>query len=125
MLGKTNPFEEKRVKEGEVEAKILEYLNKKVGGLWWKNYSTGIYDPVAQRYRPITSMKGVSDILGVVDGVFVAIEVKSPHNKKRPEHQQEFIDKVVSVGGVAFFCDSVDTLEEELVSFGFEVQVDE
>jgi hypothetical protein len=104
---------------------ILEYLNKNIGGLWWKNYSTGIYDPVAQRYRPITSMKGVSDILGVVDGVFVAIEVKSPSNKKRPEHQQEFLDKVIAVGGVAFFADSVDTVKEELLAFGLEIEVDE
>jgi len=121
-LGKVNPFCQtgitRRRLERDVEREILDYLEANVVGLFWKNYSSGVYDPQKKIFRPMTSVKGVPDILGIVAGMFIGIEVKTPHNKVRPPHQVEFRDKVVEQGGICFFADSVDAVKEELKLLG-------
>lgn len=60
--------------------------------------------------------KGLSDIVGQMkDGRFLAIEVKVP-GKKPTEAQLDFIDTVNTANGLAFWCDSVEGAEKNLLN---------
>jgi len=56
----------------------------------WKNWS-----------GPMTSPKGIADILGIYHGRFLAIEVKRP-GIKASDNQQAFLDSVNEAGGIGF-----------------------
>jgi len=70
--------------------KIQLYLENQVGGLWIKIHG-GAYQ-----------QSGIADILGVVDGRFVALEVKIPERKERvTKLQARFLEQVRQEGGIA------------------------
>jgi penicillin-binding protein-related factor A (putative recombinase) len=79
--------------------------------------SVGIFDPIRRGFRKNYDphrIKGVSDILGIWKGQFLAIEVKVA--KKYPsKEQKEFIANVIEHGGVAFVARSVEDCEKELL----------
>ena len=103
------------VKEKVIENEIMNFLRAN-GIFCWKNDSVGIFDPVKKVYRSNQNqnrIKGVSDILGIIDGKFVAIEVKSETGKLRPE-QKVFIQEIVSNGGVAFVARSLKEAAQTL-----------
>jgi penicillin-binding protein-related factor A (putative recombinase) len=101
--------------EKQIENSILKFLSK-IGVFCWKNQSIGVYDPVKKIYRKVTNthhIKGVSDILGIIEGRFLAIEVKSPKGIISPE-QRIFITRINNEGGIAFVARSVDQVAREL-----------
>ncbi len=123
------------ITEKMIENQILTFLaNKKIFA--WKNQSLGVYDPKkgAFRRKPANHINGVSDILGIIEGKFLAIEVKKPYVSKKTmqfkyrtqeeleklasEDQVRFINKVKSQGGIAFYADSIDIVEDQLLLFG-------
>jgi len=53
------------------------------------------------------SHKGVADIIGIYDGKFMAIEVKTLKGKLS-DHQRTFLDAVKDEGGIAIVARSVD-----------------
>lgn len=112
---------QKYISEKDVENVILEYLYFR-GIFAWKNQSTGVFDTQKKCFRKSNNkfhINGTADILGILlDGRMLCIEVKSPSNKKRPEDQKRFLDKVNELGGVAFFADSVKVVEDKLVEIG-------
>ena len=57
-------------------------------------------------------MKGVSDLICCVRGIFLAIEVKREKGGKLREHQRRFLEKVKNVGGVAIVATSLDQVIE-------------
>ena len=60
-------------------------------------------------------MAGISDLIGVFKGKFVAIEVKLPENKKGATALQKwFIDKVKLCGGTGFIARSLEEVYNEL-----------
>ncbi len=69
---------------------------------------------VRRKSRNKLHRNGVSDVIACFNGNFVAIEVKSPANKKRPPHQQKFIDDINNANGLAFFSDSLDEVIERI-----------
>ena len=82
-------------------------------GYFWKNPSAGFYD--GNRFRKHTSpfaRNGVSDILGVYRGQFVALEVKRPGVGRLSEKQKFFIDKIKLHEGRAAVVDSVERVKE-------------
>ncbi len=58
-------------------------------------------------------LKGTSDIIGVYQGRILCIEVKSATGKVSPE-QQAFINKINSVGGIAFVARSLEEVMKNL-----------
>lgn len=121
------------ITEKIIENQILTYLsNKRIFA--WKNQSTGLFDPTKGSFRKnrnVHHINGVSDILGCLpDGRFLAIEVKKPYISKKTmkfkertqeeleklasEDQVRFTNKVKSFGGVSFYADSIDVVEEQL-----------
>lgn len=58
-------------------------------------------------------MAGISDLLGIYKGRFVAIEVKLPSNKKGTTRLQDwFINTINACGGLGFVARSVQEVEE-------------
>jgi penicillin-binding protein-related factor A (putative recombinase) len=101
--------------EKGIENAILRFL-KQLGIYCWKNQSVGIYDPVRRTFRRPNNeahIKGVSDILGIVEGKMLAIEVKSAKGRVSPE-QRVFITRINNEGGIAFVARNVDQVAREL-----------
>lgn len=106
-----------RISEKEIETSILAYLEHLPGCYAWKNQSVGVYDPVQKKFRKSKSkysINGVSDILGIYNERFLAIEVKSPTNKKRNIQQDTFINCINAMGGIAFYATSIDEVKNKL-----------
>jgi penicillin-binding protein-related factor A (putative recombinase) len=107
--------------EKEIQNSILDFLEYwliKTGkvGFFWTNNNVGVYDPAKKSYRINRSrhhMNGVSDILGILQGRFVAIEVKNKIGRLSPE-QRQFINKINVSGGLAFMARSIEDVEREL-----------
>ncbi len=55
-------------------------------------------------------MKGTSDILGIYQGKFLAVEVKQV-GKHPTEDQKCFLDRITREGGIGIVIHSVDELE--------------
>ncbi len=119
-LGKKNPFTEKRSKsELQIQKEIMEYLST-LDGLFWRNNTTGMFDPITKRYRANSSINGVSDILGIYRGIFVAIEVKTTKGRLSA-NQQEFLNQVALNRGLSFVARSVDDVKDEFMAFGLDI----
>ena len=93
--------------EKPIENQILNLL-KLLGVYCWKNPSVGMYDKAKGVYRKSNNkhhINGVADIIGVISGRFLAIEVKSKTGTLSQD-QKLFIMKVNEEGGVAFVARS-------------------
>jgi len=62
----------------------------------------------------MTHPKGISDIIGVWNGRFIAIEVKRPTGGIVSPEQNAFIMRIKQAGGIAFIARSVDDVIREL-----------
>lgn len=91
----------------------LDYLALK-GILAWQNDTVGIWDAARKCYRTRKGRRGMSDILGVLDGgTLLAVECKTGTGRLTPE-QRTFIDAVHLRGGVAVVVHRLDDLIEAL-----------
>lgn len=99
--------------ESEIQKTILDYLKYR-GIFCWKNHSVGI--PNGKGGFRKAGKKGVSDILGIYRGTFLAIEVKGPKTAMTTE-QDKFLKDVIANGGCAFVARSVDNVKEMLEHF--------
>ncbi len=85
--------------ESDLVKRIRVALSK-IGVKNWRNNVGVLQDKFGNHIR-YGLCNGSSDIIGIApDGRFVAIEVKLPNGKIRPE-QQNFIDQVRKSGGIA------------------------
>jgi len=102
--------------ENDIQNTIIEYLRYK-NIYVWRNNSIGVYDPVRKTFRKTSkwSISGVSDIIGIYKGIFLAIEVKREHPKTYPTKQQkEFIQQIENEGGIAFVARSIEDVKNNL-----------
>lgn len=102
--------------EREIQKTILEWLAYyKI--LAWRNQS-GIIIIGDKKKRAIKmGMKGVSDIVGCLpDGKILCIEVKT-RKAKVSEVQQEFIDKINKLKGIAFVARNINDIERQLKNY--------
>ncbi len=103
--------------EKDIEKSILQYLEFLPMCFAWKNVTGGFFDTKTKTFkkqRNKYAINGSSDILGVYDGRFLAIEVKRPSNKLRNKDQDNFIKLINSHGGIAFYAGSIDEVKERL-----------
>lgn len=97
-LIKKRPLVKGRIKETDIQRAIIQYLRYK-GYFVWKQNNVGIKKANGS-YIP-TTMRGISDILGISkDGKFIAIEVKMGKNKPT-EYQEMFLEEIKSRKGIA------------------------
>jgi hypothetical protein len=90
-------------------------LLKLKGILAWRSDNAGVRRSVAGRtFWSFSGLKGVSDILGIVEGGrLLAVECKAPQGKVSPD-QQWFIDTVQALGGLAGVVRCISDLEKLL-----------
>ena len=98
-------------KEADVTRAIRDVL--KVCGIYhWK------------QHQGLGSTPGVSDILGIYGGRFLAIEVKAPGRKVKPGSAQErFLAEIHTRGGIAVEADSVEALVAGFRKHGIKLPV--
>ena len=89
--------------EGLVKTKIKRILND-AGALHFSPYMAGM------------GVAGVSDIIALHNGAFIAIEAKADATKKPTELQKKFLGQVRANGGIALVIhkDNLDELKEAL-----------
>ncbi|MCQ2598305.1 MAG: VRR-NUC domain-containing protein [Treponema sp.] len=79
----------------------------------WRQNSGGIF--VHGHYYKITSVKGVSDIIGILpDGRFIAVEVKRSKGGRVSEDQKQFLSAIEQNHGIALVINDSKILEEKL-----------
>lgn len=98
--------------EQKLTAAILDAI-RSMGHPAWRN-NTGV-TRVGKRFIRFGLGVGSADVIAVVRGRFVGIEVKMPHATKRPhEAQQEtWRSQVTSAGG---YCAVVRSVDEAVVA---------
>lgn len=86
----------------------------------------GTYDPYTGTFRRHSKWykRGVSDVLGIYKGKFLAIEIKAPKEtlldgtKKQAGRlsmdQKNFLKEVEEQGGIAIVARSIDDIEQAL-----------
>lgn len=107
------------VPESTIESEILWRLYK-LGIFAFKCPTTGFYDSKRKAFRKHTNpfcINGVSDIIAIIKGIFVAIECKSAKGKPTPD-QIKFIDNINKNGGFAFVARSWLEAETKLKELG-------
>jgi penicillin-binding protein-related factor A (putative recombinase) len=106
--------------EIKVQKEILNYL-KKMGVFCWRVNNIGIPDPRCKggwRKQNGYNMLGMSDIIGIYNGKFLAIEVKAPGRIKNvSENQTIFLENVKKYGGISIIVDSCEKVVEELKKY--------
>lgn len=74
--------------------------------IWFRNQMKFKFGERMMYIKPpggmYASRRGISDFIFCIDGIYVAVEVKTETGKITPL-QQNFIDEVVSTGGVGLF----------------------
>ena len=86
--------------EAEITKEIRYYLNN--AGIW--HY---------KQWQGLGSLHGISDIIGIYKGRYLAIEVKRP-GKSPSDKQQAFLERVDSQGGFAICVHSWEELAKFL-----------
>ena len=94
--------------ETAIKAMIMKLLTQVRGSYFWRNAASAF------------GRAGASDILGLVNGRFVAIEVKTPEayrklNQGATASQMAFIANIKNNGGVAAVVCSVEQVRELLI----------
>ncbi|MBR9701062.1 hypothetical protein GOV11_04310 [Candidatus Woesearchaeota archaeon] len=106
----------KKEKESDIQKAIVQYFKCR-GIFCWVNKTQGTYDVAKRTFRRNTTMKGIPDILGVMQGGrMLAIEVKSKTGSLTPE-QRNFIENANSLGAFSGMCRSVKDAEKLLNKF--------
>lgn len=109
-------------KETEILREICEYLAfKKV--FFWRQNNIPVFGRALPKYTP----KGLPDMMAIIDGRFLAIEVKRPVGTDEREkngrtvrgghlspQQAEWATQCVLVGGLYFCVHSIDETRDML-----------
>lgn len=100
--------------ESEIQRAILDYLTS-IGAVAIR-VNSGVH--IIQDSNGSTrafhgAPAGTSDIIACYRGRYVAIECKARRGKTTPA-QEDFINRVIEAGGVAFVARSVDDVETQL-----------
>lgn len=94
----------RELKEREIQKQIIDYLELKKY-LVVKVNNVGIRKPDGS-FIPVRQ-KGISDLICLKEGNFIAIEVKNK-NGRLTDNQVEFLDSVEDHGGTVFVARSLD-----------------
>lgn len=76
-------------------------------GLAYRINNGAIYDTKRQVYRKGVQRKGIPDIIGIIDGRFIGIEVKIGRDRQSAD-QKEVEREINEAGGVYFIAKSYD-----------------
>jgi len=98
--------------EGKIQLQVIKYLLGQ-GVFCWRNNTTGLWDAKLQLYRSNPyNMRGVGDIIAIVNGIFISIEIK--HKTKQSADQVLFQRRLERNGGKYFLIHSLEEAKEML-----------
>jgi len=106
--------------EHDIQNNILERLRFIKNGFFWRENSGAFKLGDGNKKRFFRAgLPGIADIMGVWNGVAIAIEVKRPKTKNNVSMDQKaFINRFKECGGVAIICwddaTVIKQLEEEI-----------
>jgi len=110
----------KKPLERDIQKQILEWLN--LWGAFAVRTNSGAFvgeHKGKKRFVRFTNRKGCSDILAVLlDGRFMACEVKRP-GEKPTDDQRQFLRDVEHRGGLGLWVTSLDQLRSDLREAGY------
>lgn len=98
--------------ESSLVTAICTYLDyKKV--FFYRSNTTGIFDPNRGAFRkfPRYCRRGVPDIVAVVKGIYIGLEVKTGRGKQSTE-QRRFQEDLEEVGGRYHLVRSLEDIEK-------------
>ena len=95
-----------------LQNKVLKYLEGE-GVFAWRQNNQPTYDPKIGGYRSHNGMKGVPDIIAVINGVFIGAEIKAGSDKMSAD-QLLFQRRLTRAGGKYFIIKSVDDAKKML-----------
>ena len=103
-----------RSTESEIQRSILDYLDirkKKMGYMFWRANTVGIYDPTTKGFRtmPKYSMSGTPDINLIWNGQYIGLEVKR-EKTKQSENQKEFEKQSKEAGAEYYVVRGIDDI---------------
>lgn len=102
--------------EHEIQSNILERLNFLKNAFFWRENSGAFaleHNGKKRFFRAGTP--GIADIMGLWNGVPVAIEVKRPKTKKNVSADQKaFLQRFSDCGGVAIVCWDDSTVVQQI-----------
>ena len=94
------------MKEKDIQSAILQYL--KLNKIFHYRNNTGGFRDYRNHFYRFGAL-GSPDIVCVVKGKYLAIEVKNERGKQT-RHQKEFQDKLEEAGGIYILTRSLDEL---------------
>jgi len=101
--------------EGKIQSAALRKL-KAADVFCWRQNNTAIFDPRMNGYRAHNGLKGVPDILAVINGQFVGIEVKTPKGRQSAD-QKLFEQRLERHGGRYFIVRSNEDVDKILKEY--------
>lgn len=107
-----NKGKKKKSPTNELTNAIQQYIQL-IGGDAFRINTTGIYDENLGMYRTSGSTKGVSDLVAVIKGKFVGVEIKVGSDKQRPM-QLKFQLRVEKAGGIYIIAKDFDSAKIEI-----------
>ena len=100
------------MKEKDIQKQILEYLKiKKI--FHYRNNTGGFMDKNNHFYR--YGEVGSPDIICVINGIYIAIEVKQPKGKQS-EGQKAFQENLEKAGGKYWLVYSLEDVIDKLIT---------
>lgn len=101
--------------EKDIQKLILDWLQRQKETFVWRQNSGAMYteSKTGRHGFKTASVKGVSDIIGVWQGMPLAIEVKRP-GEKLTDNQKEFLDNFARAGGIAICADTLEGVQRVL-----------
>jgi len=102
-----------KLKEKEIQSFILEYLEWNKIGYFWRNNTGGMIKSykgknMFMRFGEL----GSADIIGVLNGRFIAIECKGEGIDKISDNQKMFRDKVMLNGGIYYTANDTNKFQD-------------
>ena len=82
-------------------------------GVAYRINNGAVYDAKKRVYRAGVQRKGVPDIIGIIDGRFIGIEVKIGNDRQSAD-QKEIEREITEAGGVYFIAKSYDDYIEKI-----------
>lgn len=97
-------------KENTIQSLTLKTL-REYGVFCWRNNNTAIWDARLNGYRAHNGLKGVPDILAVIKGQFVGIEVKTRTGRQNAD-QKLFQQRLERNGGKYYLVRSKEEVDK-------------
>jgi hypothetical protein len=82
-------------------------------GIAYRINNGAVYDQRRGTYRAGVTRKGIPDIIGIINGRFIGIEVKIGRDRQSA-HQKEVEKEIQDAGGIYFIAKSYDDYLEKI-----------